>query len=203
MIERDAEGAEQRQRPLGAVEPQHRPQDAEAVLPGRQLRRRAGRPRIIGRRHLADRQFQLERMHGQFGLDLEAAGQNRKRLDEAAREHAIAGQDIGEGAAEDMGDEAGQQPIAGAMAGAIGRLLAIDAACHHHVEPFRDELVDHRRRARRVVGRVAVDQHVNIGLDVVEHAPHHVALALMASRGGPRRRPVCAAATVPSVELLS
>jgi hypothetical protein len=27
--------------------------------------------------------------------------------------------------------------------------------------------------------RVAVDQHVDVGLDVVEHAPHHVALALV------------------------
>ena len=32
--------------------------------------------------------------------------------------------------------------------------------------------------ARRVVGGVAVDQHVEVGLDVGEHAPHHVALAL-------------------------
>ena len=35
------------------------------------------------------------------------------------------------------------------------------------------------RRARRVVGGVAVDQHVDVGLDVGEHAPHHVALALV------------------------
>ena len=63
-------------------------------------------------------------MHGQFGLDLEAAGENRKRFDEAARKHPIAGEDIGEGAAENVGDKAGQQPVAGAMAGAIGRFFA-------------------------------------------------------------------------------
>ena len=78
-----------------------------------------------------------------------------------------------------MGDEAGQQPVAGAMAEAVGRLLAIDADGHDHVEPVVDQLVDHRRRARRVVGGVAVDQHVDVGLDVGEHAPHHVALALV------------------------
>ena len=32
--------------------------------------------------------------------------------------------------------------------------------------------------ARRIVGGVAVDQHVDVGLDVGEHAPHHEALAL-------------------------
>ena len=35
------------------------------------------------------------------------------------------------------------------------------------------------RRARRIVGGVAVDQHVDVGVDVGEHAPHHVALALV------------------------
>jgi len=78
-----------------------------------------------------------------------------------------------------MRDEAAQQPVAGAMAGPVGGLLAVGARRHHHVEPLGNELVDHRRRARRIVGRIAVHQHVNIGFDVVEHAPHHVAFALM------------------------
>ena len=177
--ERDAERAEQRQRPLGAIELQHRPQNAKAVVPGRELRRRSGRPRIIRRRYFAHRQFELQRMHRQFGLDLKAAGEDRKRFDEAPREHPIAGQDIGEGAAENVGDKAGQHPVAGAVAGAIGRLVAIDAGRHHHVEPVADQFCDHRRRARRVIGGVAVDQHVDVGLDVVEHPPHHMALALM------------------------
>ena len=105
-------------------------------------------------------------------------------------------------AAEDVGDKAAQQPIAGSMAGAIGRLIAVDAGRHHHVEPLLDQFADHRRRARRVVGRVAVDQDVDVGFDVVEHAPHHVALALMrlAAHHGAGR---CAAAMVLSVELLS
>ena len=36
-----------------------------------------------------------------------------------------------------------------------------------------------RPGARRVVGGVAVDQHVDVGVDVGEHAPHHAALALV------------------------
>ena len=53
-------------------------------------------------------------------------------------------------------------------------------------------LLDHAARARRVVGGVAVDQHVDVGVDVGEHAPHHAALALVllaADDGaGPGRR---------------
>ena len=43
-----------------------------------------------------------------------------------------------------------------------------------------DQRVDHARRARRIIGRVAIDQHVDVGIDIGEHAPHHMALALAA-----------------------
>ena len=87
----------------------------------------------------------------------------------------------------------GEQPIAGAVTGAIGRLLAVDAIADHHVEPVGEQPLDHGRRARRVVGGVAIDQHVDVGFDVGEHAPHHVALALALflvdfGAGGARRR---------------
>ena len=81
--------------------------------------------------------------------------------------------------AEHRGDEAGQQPVAGAVAAPIGGLLLVDARRHHHVEPLLDQPRDHGARARGIVGRVAVDQHVDVGVDVGEHAPHHVALALV------------------------
>ena len=65
------------------------------------------------------------------------------------------------------------------MAATISRRLAIDPGGNHHIQPLFDEFGDHRRRAWRIVGGVAVDQHVDVGLDVIEHAPHHVALALI------------------------
>jgi hypothetical protein len=34
-------------------------------------------------------------------------------------------------------------------------------------------------RARRVIRGIAVDQHVDVGLDIGEHPPHHAALALV------------------------
>jgi len=117
-------------------------------------------------------------MNGQLSLDFETAGKNRKRFDEAPREHTVAGQYVGERSPEHVRDEAGEDAIAGAMAGAISGLLALDARRHHHVEPLSEQFVDHRRRTRRIVGRVAVHQHVNVGFDVVEHPPHDMAFAL-------------------------
>jgi hypothetical protein len=75
-------------------------------------------------------------------------------------------------------DEAGEQGIAEAVAGAVGGLLGIDAAADDHVQVFLDELGDQRRGARGVVGDVAVAHQVDVGIDVGEHAAHDVALAL-------------------------
>ena len=41
-----------------------------------------------------------------------------------------------------------------------------------------EQLFDHARRARRIIGRIAIDQHVHVGVDIGEHAPDHMALAL-------------------------
>ena len=64
------------------------------------------------------------------------------------------------------------------MARPIGGLDLVDAKAHHHVEMVRYQRIDHARRAGRVIGRIAVDQHVDVGVDVGEHAPDHMALAL-------------------------
>ena len=45
---------------------------------------------------------------------------------------------------------------------------------------IRDQRIDHAGRAGRVIGRVAIDQDVDIRIDVGEHAPDHMALALAA-----------------------
>ncbi len=72
----------------------------------------------------------------------------------------------------------GKQPVTGAVAGAVGRRVVVDAVGDHHVEPVLEQPLDHRHGARRVVGGVAIHQHVDIGLHVGKHAPHHVAFAL-------------------------
>jgi hypothetical protein len=62
---------------------------------------------------------------------------------------------------------------------AVGRLIALDAGCDHHVEPLDQKLADHGGCARRVVRGIAVHQNVDVGFDVVEHPPHHMAFALI------------------------
>ena len=119
-------------------------------------------------------------MHAQLGFDLETIRQHRKGFDEAARKHAVAGQDVLECLAEHRGEEARQHPVAGAVAGPVSGDRLIDAKAHHHVEVIVDQRVDHARGARGIVGRIAIDQHVDVGIDIGEHAPDHMPLALAA-----------------------
>ena len=89
------------------------------------------------------------------------------------------------------------------MTGTIGALIAIDTAAHHHVEPIVGQHLDHRRRARRIIGGIAVDQYVDVGFDVVEHPPHDMTLALVVLAPDHGAGCCAAASAVPSVELLS
>ncbi len=85
--------------------------------------------------------------------------------------------------AEAGADQAGQQAIAEPMAGAIGGLGGRYAGPRDHVEPAGAQGLDHGGGGGRIVGPVAVDQHIDVRLHVGEHQPDHVALALQ--RRGP------------------
>ena len=98
--------------------------------------------------------------------------------------------------------EAGEQPVAQPMARPVGRLFAVDAHRNDHVQPVAQQALDHRRRTRRIVGGVAVDQHIDVGIDVGEHAPHHAPLAL-ARLSAHHRAGDAATSAVRSLELLS
>ena len=67
--------------------------------------------------------------------------------------------------------------VASGQAASTLALLNITRAGDHVVLAVEHPLHQPRRRGG-VVGAVAVHQHVDVGLDVGEHAPHHVALAL-------------------------
>jgi hypothetical protein len=70
--QRNADPGKEPERALGTVQLDDGAEDADAVAPSVELGVRPLRPRVIGRLDLGDRQFELERMHAQFGLDLEA-----------------------------------------------------------------------------------------------------------------------------------
>ena len=117
-------------------------------------------------------------MDGEFGLDLEAHGQRREVLDVAPGKHPVAGEHVGQAIAEGPGDDGGQQPVAEPVSGPVGLLDIGGARAVDHVEVVFAQPLDHGRRGSGVVGGVPVHQQVDFGIDVGEHPPHHVALAL-------------------------
>ena len=106
------------------------------------------------------------------------AEEGREGFDEAAAEDPVAGEHVGDHVAEDMPHDAGQHPVAEAVAAPVALLGRIDAQSRHHVELLAGEHLDHGWCIRRVVGPVAIDQHIGVGLDIGEHPAHDVAFAL-------------------------
>jgi hypothetical protein len=130
----------------------------------------------------------LSEPSGRLRLGLEADRVRGERLDETPRKRAITGQHVAEGAAEQRRHAAREQLVAETVAGPVSRALRRDPRADHHVEPVRDERLHEHRRRGRVVGTVAVDHHVHVGLDVREHPPDHVALAPVRHRAHRRAR---------------
>jgi hypothetical protein len=133
-------------------------------------------------------------VHGELGLDLELARERREALHESLREHAVAREHVVDLRAEQPADEPGEHAVAEPVARAVRGVVGLDAAADHHVEVVLDEPLDERGGHAGVVGVVAVDHDVEVGLDVLEHPAHDVALALAelaphdrAGRGGDRR----------------
>ncbi len=117
-------------------------------------------------------------MDREFRLGLESGGGAGKRLHEAPAEGAIAGEHVGDASAEDGAHRAGQRPVAEAMAAPVGGDGFAHADPRHHVQPLLQQHRHHLGGGPRVVGVVAIDQHVHIGLDIGESAADDVALAL-------------------------
>ncbi len=101
-----------------------------------------------------------------------------KDLTKRPAEDAIAREHVADAVAEDQAHHARQQAVAEAVARAVGGLAVGDAHAGDHIEAFVQQQAHHLGGGGGVVGVVAVHQHIHIGLDVGEHPPHHMALAL-------------------------
>jgi len=188
------EPGKEQQRLDVAEQQRHRDEDARAVAVGVELGRRTGRPRQVSRRHLRHRHAHLQRMHRRLGLDFEALRLRRERLHEPTREHAIPGQHVRRLVAEEHAEQRVQHAVAEGVPPAVRCRVVVLAHRRHHVEAVVDEPCDEVGRARRVVGGVAVDEDVDVGLHLGEHASHHATLArsLLAAHdraGGARDHP--------------
>lgn len=80
------------------------------------------------------------------------------------------------------------------MSGPVRGLLLIAPRADHHVQLLAEQLAHQRWRGSRVVRRVAIDQHIDVGVHIGKTAAHHIALALQrhaphlrAGRYGDRR----------------
>ena len=118
-------------------------------------------------------------MDSEFGLGLEARGKSGEGLDEPAAEHAVAGEHVLNAITENEAHHAGQHQVAEAVAVAVGRLDVGDPHAVDHVELVVDQEADHLGRGAGLIGIVAIGKDVEVGLHVGEHAPHHMALALL------------------------
>ena len=131
-------------------------------------------------------------MGGHLGLDLESFGHGGEGLDESPAHDAVAREHIGELAAEEGPEDPIEHVIAESVAPRVHLPVVLHrvASAHDHVELFGQELFHHCRRGGGVVGVVAVDEDVDVGLDVGEHAPHDVALpgAVLGAKDRARRR---------------
>ena len=59
----------------------------------------------------------------------------------------------------------------------VGRFFSGDTGAVDHVETARQQRVDQQGRRARIIGVVAVDHDINVGVDVGEHPAHDTALA--------------------------
>ena len=89
------------------------------------------------------------------------------------------------------------------MSGAIGAGLRVDPRAVDEIERLLAHRRDQRGRSLEIVGVVAVDHDVDVGVDVGEHAPDHVALALATLGGDDRARRARDASPYRRFELLS
>ena len=117
-------------------------------------------------------------MDRQFGLDFKAPRKRRKGLHETPRHGSIAGQDVCDTISKQCADKAGQHFVAETVAGPVRFQIRFDADSVDHVDLVPNDGTDQREGAGRVIGIVAIDQEVNVGLDVCEHSTNDVTFAL-------------------------
>ena len=134
-------------------------------------------------------------MNRQFRLDIEARGQHRKRLHEPPGQHLVSRQHVFDTVAEDHPHRPREQKIAEAVPVPVGGIVRLAPYAVHQIERAGPGAADHRRRQRRIIGIVAIRHHIEIGLDVAEHAADDVTFALKrlvphhrAGLSGDRRR---------------
>jgi hypothetical protein len=117
-------------------------------------------------------------MHRQFSFDLEPSRHCGKGFDVASGKNLVAGQHVGELPAENTPHHRGQDVVAESMPPSVGVHALRHSGAVDEVEALVDRAANHPGGGLRFIGRVAVDQHKDIRVNVGEHATNDVALTL-------------------------
>ena len=54
------------------------------------------------------------------------------------------------------------------------------ARTHHHIQPVLAQPFHHGRCAGRIIGAIAIDQHIDAGIDIRKHPAHDMPFTLVA-----------------------
>ena len=120
-------------------------------------------------------------MNGEFRLNLKAFGEDWESLYEGARHGPVAGHDIVEGITIDPANHCADEVVTKAMKGAFV-LLCVgtvrESIAHGHIRFTREDWGGERCGSFRRIGVIPIDHEVAICVNIAEHLPHDVALAL-------------------------
>ena len=118
-------------------------------------------------------------MDSEFGFDLELTRERREGLHKTARENTVAGEHVSDGVTEEEADQRVEHLIALGVAGAVGGVvLVVNAAAQDVIKVFTNQQINHFGGGGSIVGIVAIDHDVNIGIDVGEGTTHNISLTL-------------------------
>src|SRR6267142_3810986 len=117
-------------------------------------------------------------MHGKFSFNLEARGKRREGFDEASGENPVTGEHVAKVVSKNASYNPREQLIAKAVTSAVCLLHLCRARRVDHVELMVDQHLDEHCNGCRMIGAIAVNEYIDVGVDISKHPSNYVAFAL-------------------------
>jgi hypothetical protein len=173
----EAEAAEEGQRLVRTEQVKDLESDREAIAVRAELREAALRSRTVFDVHLGDRHVVEERLDRHLGLDLETTRHDGQNPRDLRCEGPVAREHVGQARAPDEADDPAEDDVACVVeAPKRAGLGAPQSRAHDHVTGAIEHRLDEVRDLVRWIRRVRIEHDVDVGLDLLEHCSHDVAL---------------------------
>ena len=124
-------------------------------------------------------------MNGHLRLDFKALGHDGKAFDKGPAESTVARHNVRNIALKKTVHQAAHQHVSRIVEGALilriisgGQTVAHQPVPNDHIHTLIQHLIHHLPGIFRRVCIIAIDHQVTIRLDIPEHGPNHIALAL-------------------------